>query len=114
MIYTDDYNGLFATTRHGEHGTIIGPARDPARCKFMPLGPGETEWFTPRLVDLTFDPVGIMAAQRLATQGERARAWDTLMSSTDPQTDDALMHACQVLGDAVTYRLNHAEVMEVT
>jgi hypothetical protein len=108
LIYTDDYNGLFATTHHGEFGCITGPARDPARCKFMPHpNTHETEWFTPRLADLTFAPVGIMRAQHLATQEERARAWDALMSSTDPNTDNALMHACEVLCDAVTYRLNH-------
>lgn len=112
MIYTDDLNGLYATTRHGEHGTIIGPARDPARCKFLPASRhDDTEWFTPRLNDLTFDRVGIMRAQRLASREERARAWDALMSSVEPKTDRALQHACEVLCDAVTYRLNtHREV----
>lgn len=112
MTYDDSYEGLFATTRHGEYGTIIGPARDPARCKFLPASHTEdgTQSFTPRLTDLTFDGVGIMRAQRLASQEERARAWDALMSSVEPKTDHALQHACEVLCDAVTYRLNHRRV----
>lgn len=108
MTYDDNYEGLFATTHHGEYGTVIGPARDPARCKFLPY-PNTAEnagWFTPRLDDLTFDRVSITRAQRIASQEERARAWDSLMFSTDPKTDYALMHACEVLCDAVTYRLN--------
>lgn len=107
MTYDDNLAYLFATTEHGEVGQITGPAHDPARCKFMPypINP-ETEAFTPRLASLTFQRVGIVAANRIATQEERARAWIALMSATVSGTDDALVHACGVLQDAVTYRLN--------
>ncbi len=47
--------GRRADTNHGERGTIVGAAFDPARCTFRPDfdGPGPVDTFTPRIVNLT-------------------------------------------------------------
>ncbi len=102
--YTHDMMNLRATTNHGEVGYVVGPAYDPARCTFRPLG-DYSEPFTPRVANLTFR-VSITTANRLATDSERAYAWQTLMAST-ASTDDAVMHAAECLADRVTYRLNN-------
>ncbi len=105
-VYTPDLLNLRATTQHGEIGYVVGAAMDPARCAFKPLGMG-AETFTPRVASLTFSRVSIMTANRLATDDDRAYAWQTLMAySATASVDAAVMHASECLCDRVTARLN--------
>lgn len=49
--------------------------------------------------------IGIMRANRLANDDERAYAWTTLMASTHPTDAGAIQHACDAFCDRVAYRL---------
>ncbi len=105
-VYAPALLHLRATTQHDEIGYVVGAALDPARCMFRPLG-CSAETFTPRVASLTFSRVGIMTANRLATDDDRAYAWQTLMAySATASVDDAVMHASECLCDRVTARLN--------
>ncbi len=105
-VYTPDLLNLRATTQYDEIGYVVGAALDPARCTFQPLGFG-AEAFTPRVDRLTFSRVGIMTANRLATDDDRAYAWQTLMAYRGSASiDDAVTHASECLCDRVTARLN--------
>ncbi len=59
MTFDPSMIGRRATTCHGETGTVVGAAKDPARCTFRPdagrdsIGPCET--CTPQVRHLTFD-----------------------------------------------------------
>ncbi len=108
MNYSADLISLRAMTNHGEFGYVAGPAFDPARCTFQPLGVG-TDSFAPLVANLTFECVPIMRANRLATEAERAYAWDTLMaysSNEEHVAARAIEHAAKVLGDRIANRLS--------
>jgi hypothetical protein len=117
--YHHSLDGLTAVTNHGESVVIVGAASDPQRARVLPRytdsrhveDSAAVEFFTPRVANLKFDYVTITRANRLATDAERARAWQHLMQST-ADADDAIYRAGVVLCDMVTYRLNHAERIE--
>lgn len=53
--YSPEMLGRTATTRWGEHGTIVGRAQSTDRCGFLP--DGATIYMTPQIRHLTFDAV---------------------------------------------------------
>jgi hypothetical protein len=81
--------GRTATTNHGEHGTIIGAAHDPARCRFQPDAQG-TEFFTPRIDALTLDPrPEALATTRRAEEIRESTGvpWETACARAELERD---------------------------
>lgn len=64
--------------------------------------------------NLPLDPIGVVRANRLATDGEKAQAWNSLMSFTTSDSTNvdarAIQHAAETLRDIVQYRLANASL----